>query len=91
MPLVRLSTEHGARKLLQRLVDSGRCRIEDFDAPPPGHLKPESYRNLLREPDPTEEVQISDPRDFTPTIGATPAQALDLPLTPEDPLDNLPF
>jgi hypothetical protein len=30
-------------------------------------------------------VQPADPRDFTPTVGATPAQALDLPLTPELP------
>ena len=88
MPLVRISTEHGARKLLQHLVDSDRCRIEDFDTPPPGHLKPESYRNLLRE---TEAVQVSDPRDYTPATGATPAQVLSLPLTPEDPLDDLPF
>jgi hypothetical protein len=36
-------------------------------------------------------VEVSKPRDFTPTTGATPAQALDLPLTTEDPLDDLPF
>jgi hypothetical protein len=29
-------------------------------------------------------VQPSNPRDFTPTQGATPAQPLDLPLTPEE-------
>ena len=36
-------------------------------------------------------VEVSKPRDYTPAIGATPAQALDLPLTPEDPLTDLPF
>ena len=36
-------------------------------------------------------VEVSKPRDYTPTTGATPAQALDLPLTTEDPLDDLPF
>ena len=29
-------------------------------------------------------VQLSEPRDFTPTEGTTPAQPLDLPLTPEE-------
>jgi hypothetical protein len=47
------------------------------------------YVNPLRAP--AEEVQISDPRDFTPATGATPAQTLNLPLTTEDPLDDLPF
>ena len=91
MALKRISTEDGARKLMQRLIDSGRCRIEDFDTPPPGHINPSAYRNLLRDPVATETVQISDPRDFTPATGATPAQTLDLPLTTEDPLDELPF
>ena len=36
-------------------------------------------------------VEVSKPRDFTPATGATPAQTLDLPLTPEDPLADLPF
>jgi hypothetical protein len=85
MALHRLSTEPGARKILQRLVDAGRCTVEDLDSPPPGHLNPTAYRNLLRDPDISEAVQLSDPRDFTPTAGATPAQPLDLPLTPELP------
>jgi len=85
MPLVRLSTEAGARKLLQRLVDAGRCTIEDFDAPPPGHLKPETYRNLLRDVPSDPEVQLSDPRDFTPTAGTTPATTPDLPVSLEEP------
>jgi hypothetical protein len=84
MALQRISTEAGARKILQRLVESGRCKVEDFDSPPPGHLNPTSYRNLLRDPDISEAVQLSDPRDFTPTEGTTPAEPLDLPLTPEE-------
>jgi len=55
--------------------------LRSFKVPP--------YINPLRAP--AEEVQISDPRDFTPATGATPAQTLNLPLTTEDPLDDLPF
>jgi hypothetical protein len=56
------------------------------DNPQPWRELQERYRVT---PDPA--VQVSDPRDFTPTTGATPAQTLDLPLTTEDPLDDLPF
>jgi hypothetical protein len=84
MALKPISTEAGARKLLQRLVESGRCQLEHFDYPPAGHLRPETYRNLLRDPDPEEAVAISDPRDFTPTAGSTPAETPDLPLTLEE-------
>ena len=49
--LQRLSTEHGARQLLERLISAGRCKLEDLDTPPPGHLNPSSYRNLLRDPE----------------------------------------
>jgi len=66
MPLQRLSTEHGARQLLERLIAAGRCTIEQLDSPPPGHINPSSYRNLLRDPDQTAEpkVQVTEPRDF---------------------------
>lgn len=57
MALQRLSTEHGARGLLQRLVEAGRCTIEELDAPPPGHINPNAYRNLLR--DNPESVQTA--------------------------------
>lgn len=74
MALVRISTEHGARQLLQRLVDAGRCKLEDFDSPPPNHINPASYRNLLRDPDPEPEpkVEVVSPRDFQPKTDETP-------------------
>ena len=94
------------RKILQRGIESGLWTLEDLDRPPPGcqllcdemarhkvielrSFKVPPYTNPLRAP--AEEVQVSDPRDFTPTTGATPAQTLDLPLTTEDPFDDLPF
>ena len=94
------------RKILQRGIESGLWTLEDLDRPPPGYkqlcdemaqhkvlelrdFQVPPYVNPLRAP--AEEVQISDPRDFTPATGATPAQALDLPFTPENPLDDLPF
>jgi hypothetical protein len=66
MALQRISTEAGARKILQRLVDAGRCTVEDLDAPPPGHLNPTAYRNLLRDLDISETVQPINPRDLAP-------------------------
>lgn len=94
------------RKILQRGIETGLWTLEDLDRPPPGYqllcdemarhkvlelraFQVPPYTNPLRAP--AEEVQISDPRDFTPTTGATPAQTLNLPLTTEDPLDDLPF
>ena len=84
------------RILLRRMVASGYITVEQLDQPSPGweanaksfrlhypkYQQPE-YRNPLRDPEPEPTVQLSDPRDFTPTAGATPAQPLDLPLTPE--------
>jgi len=74
MPLKRISTEHGARQLLERLITAGRCTLEDFDVPPPGHLNPSGYRNLLRDPEQTVEpkVQVTDPRDFQSEPNETP-------------------
>jgi hypothetical protein len=66
MALQRLSTEHGARELLQRLVDAGRCTIEQLDTPPPGHLNPTAYRNLLRDGDSVQPAQTPPP-DFDRT------------------------
>ena len=72
--LERLSTEHGARDLMQRLVAAGRCTLEQLDQPPPGHVNPSSYRNLLREPEhyAQAKVKLSEPRDFEPESSETP-------------------
>lgn len=74
MPLKRISSEHGARELLERLVAAGRCTLEDFDSPPPGHTNPSAYRNLLRDPEhyASPHVQVTDPRDFDPEPAETP-------------------
>ena len=48
MPLVRISTPEGARKLLQRLIEANRCTLEDLDTPPPGHINPQAYRKIGR-------------------------------------------
>jgi len=85
------------RVLLKRMVASGYVTLEQLDQPPlgwaenakrfrlqyPKYPQPE-YVNPLRTPDPDPAVQLSDPRDFTPTEGTTPAEPLDLPLTPEE-------
>jgi len=66
--LERLSTEHGARDLMQRLITAGRCTLEQLDHAPPGHINPTTYRNLLRDPEHYAEpkVKLSEPRDFNP-------------------------
>jgi len=67
MALKPISTEHGAREILKRLVEAGRCTIEDLDKPPASHLRPDSYRNLLRDIPPEPKVSVSESRDFSPT------------------------
>lgn len=91
MALKPVSSALAARKLLQRLVDSGRCQLEHFDYPTVTHCNPSTYRNLLRDPEPEEAVAISDPRDFIPATGPTPAEAPELPLTLEQPLTEAPW
>ncbi len=68
MALKPISTVIGALKLMQRLIDANRCKLEDFDDPPLGHINPGRYRNLLRDPvDESEpKVEIVSPRDFAP-------------------------
>lgn len=68
MALKPISTPLGARKLLQRLIDAKRCKLEDFDSPPPGHINPGMYRNLLRDPpdDSEPKIEVVSPRDFQP-------------------------
>ena len=79
------------RLLLRRGIQAGHWTLEDLDQPSPGwqqnaksfrlhhpkYPQPE-YVNPLRDPEPEPVVQVSDPRDFTPTEGATPAQPVDL-------------
>ena len=64
MPLVRISTPEGARKLLQRLIEANRCTLEDLDSPPPGHINPQAYRNLMRDIEAPPKVEIVSPRDL---------------------------
>lgn len=65
------------RSTLQHGIDRGYWTLEDLDRPPPRHLNPTAYRNLLRDAPPTESIAISDPRDFTPapTATGTPADS----------------
>ena len=65
--LTRLSTEEGARKILQRMIDSGRCTVQDLDTPPPGHINPQAYRNIMREVAQPPKVEVVSPRDLQPT------------------------
>lgn len=65
--LTRLSTEEGARKILQRMIDAGRCTVQDLDAPPPGHINPQAYRNIMREVAQPPKVEVVSPRDLSPT------------------------
>jgi hypothetical protein len=75
--------------VLRNGIESGRWKLEHLDRPSPGWTSnycldrrhfPNgyqgiAYKNPLRR---DEVVQRSDPRDFTPTEGATPAQSPDL-------------
>ena len=65
--LSRLSTEEGARKILQRMIDAGRCTLQDLDSPPPGHVNPAAYRNLMRDVAAPPKVEVVSPRDLSPT------------------------
>ena len=65
--LSRLSTEEGARKILQRMSDAGRCTLQDLDSPPPGHINPAAYRNLMRDVAAPPKVEVVSPRDLSPT------------------------
>ena len=64
MPLVRISTPEGARKLMQRLIEANRCTLEDLDSPPPGHINPQAYRNLMHDIEAPPKVEIVSPRDL---------------------------
>jgi hypothetical protein len=79
------------RILLRRMIASGYVTMEQLDQPSPGWvLNAKTFRlhypkytqaeyvNPLRTEDPEPTVQVSDPRDFIPEEGATPAQKTDL-------------
>ena len=71
--LTRLSTEEGARSILRRMIDAGRCTVEDLDTPPLGHINSQAYRNLMRDIAPEPRVEFVSPRDLATK-------------TPEEPL-----
>ena len=75
--LEKIGSEEGAREILQRMVEAGQLTIEDLDTPsnhwqenydfaakhyPAIELKP--WRNLLRDIDTSEHVELTNPRDF---------------------------
>ena len=77
--LVRIGTEEGAREILQKMVKSGKITIEDLDKESPSaalnreivekyypEIKLKPHRNLLRDIEPTESVEIINKRDFDP-------------------------
>ena len=70
--LQRLSSEEGARDILKRMIAAGRCTIDQLDSPPPGHINPQAYRNLMRDIPADPRVQVTDPRDFIAEPTETP-------------------
>ena len=81
------------RILLRRMVSSGHVTLEQLDTPSP-HWQENSkrfrlhypkyqqheYRNPLRD---EPVVEPTSPRDITPALGPTPAEAPPLPVTLE--------
>ena len=77
--LYRVGTPEKAQKILSKLVNDGKITIEDLDRESPGaayvretaakyypEIKLKPHRNLLRDPEPTESVEIINKRDFDP-------------------------
>ena len=77
--LIIVGTEEGARKILKKMVESGKITIEDLDKESPSaalnreivekyypEIKLKPHRNLLREIEPTESVEVINKRDFDP-------------------------
>ena len=82
------------RLLLRQGIAKGHWTLEDLDTPSMGfqenakqfrrhYPKYEQpvYRNLLRDEEAAASVSLSDPRDFTPTAGQTPALEPPAPLS----------
>jgi hypothetical protein len=74
--LTPLSTESGAREILKRLIAAGRCTIQDLDTPPPGHINPQAYRNLMRDIATEPKVEVVSPRDLPPQKPASSEEPL---------------
>ena len=91
--LYRVGTPEKARKILSKLVNDGKITIQDLDQESPGaaytreiaakyypEIKLKPHRNLLRDIEPTESVEIINRRDFDPGSIAdssrTPPQVL---------------
>ena len=77
--LIRVGTEEGAREILKKMVESGKITIEDLDKESPSaalnreivekyypEIKLKPHRNLLRDIEPTESVEVISKRDFDP-------------------------
>ena len=77
--LYRVGTPEKAQKILSKLVKDGKITIQDLDQESPGaaytreiaakynpEIKVKPHRNLLRDPKPTESVEIINKRDFDP-------------------------
>ena len=91
--LFRVGTPEKARKILSKLVKDGKITVQDLDQESPGaayvreiaakyypEIKLKPHRNLLRDIEPTESVEIINKRDFDPGSIAdssrTPTQVL---------------
>ena len=77
--LYRVGTPEKAQKILSKLVKDGKITVQDLDQESPGaaytreiatkyypEIKLKPHRNLLRDPKPTESVEIINKRDFDP-------------------------
>jgi hypothetical protein len=77
--LYRVGTPEKARKILSKLVNDGKITVQDLDQESPGaayvreiaakyypEIKLKPHRNLLRDIEPTESVEIINKRDFDP-------------------------
>ena len=83
------------RLTLRKGIEKGYWTLEDLDTPSmgwkenaerfqrnyPKYQQP-LYRNLLRDTEAAATVSLSDPRDFTPAPGHTPALDPPAPLSP---------
>ena len=77
--LYRVGTPEKAQKILSKLVNDGKITVQDLDQESPGaaytreiaakyypEIKLKPHRNVLRDPEPTESVEIINKRDFDP-------------------------